>query len=268
MNRKQFLRRSALLSLAAAGLPRIANAFQTSAPEKEHYKSEPIAQGDGRTLEYAIVFPDKGAVVTKSATPLKLTMSVEANASGVAAKSCYYDIERTGDPKVEGEYTIVKFKATGATRGEDVLKGGFPKKLTLKIKPGEIVVLSYGKAKDIEMTYFEPSSDDADADCFLTTACTAARGLPDDCSELMTLRCLRDEFMKPTGEGADMIAEYYHIAPPIVRSVNARLNRAEIWNLVYDDLVTPSLKLIQAGKKGEAVAHYSEYVKWMKEAFL
>lgn len=114
------------------------------------------------------------------------------------------------------------------------------------------------------MKHYEP----ADEDCFLTTACTAARALPDHCAELTILRTLRDSFMRPSGSGAALVDEYYRVAPSIVRGVNRRANKGKIWNLVYTDLVTPAVSLIRAGRNQEAVQLYSEYVGWMKEAFL
>ena len=74
--------------------------------------------------------------------------------------------------------------------------------------------------------------------------------------------------MKPTIGGAALIAEYYHIAPRIVLGVNIRSNNQEIWNQVYDDLILHSVELIDAGKREEAVSHYTEYTSWMKEAFI
>ena len=37
--------------------------------------------------------------------------------------------------------------------------------------------------------------------CFLTSACTEARGLPDDCHELTVLRSFRDGYLRSQPEG-------------------------------------------------------------------
>ena len=44
--------------------------------------------------------------------------------------------------------------------------------------------------------------------CFLTSACTEARGLPDDCHELTVLRSFRDGYLRSQPEGEAEIAEY------------------------------------------------------------
>ena len=44
--------------------------------------------------------------------------------------------------------------------------------------------------------------------CFLTSACTEARGLPDDCHELTVLRAFRDGYLRSQPEGEAEIAEY------------------------------------------------------------
>ena len=51
--------------------------------------------------------------------------------------------------------------------------------------------------------------------CFLTSACTAARGLPDNCRELTVLRAFRDGYMQTLPEGKRDIQEYYRCAPVI-----------------------------------------------------
>ena len=48
---------------------------------------------------------------------------------------------------------------------------------------------SYGSRYEAD----DGSSDDNDSGCFLTTACIRAKGLPDDCMELQTLRAYRDD---------------------------------------------------------------------------
>lgn len=96
--------------------------------------------------------------------------------------------------------------------------------------------------------------------CFLTTACTAARGLPDNCMELQTLRAFRDSYMKTqASDGSSMIREYYKTAPAIVSAINVRDNAAEIYDWMYRDLVVPSVRLIQQGRNARALDHYAGF---------
>ena len=58
--------------------------------------------------------------------------------------------------------------------------------------------------------------------CFLTSACTEARGLPDDCHELTVLRSFRDGYLRSQPEGEAEIAEYYAVAPKIVDAIRSK----------------------------------------------
>lgn len=62
--------------------------------------------------------------------------------------------------------------------------------------------------------------------CFLTSACTEAKGLADDCYELTMLRAFRDEYLVKQKSGKAEIAHYYITAPKIVETINADGNRA------------------------------------------
>ena len=90
--------------------------------------------------------------------------------------------------------------------------------------------------------------------CYLTSACVEAKGLPDDCEELTVLRNFRDNWLKQQPGGAEEIAEYYMTAPQIVAEINKQADAREIWNELYDALVVPCVKLIQAGAMEQARA--------------
>ena len=69
--------------------------------------------------------------------------------------------------------------------------------------------------------------------CFLTSACVAARGLPDDCEELTQLRRFRDEILMKTEEGRKLVGEYKRIAPAIVRQIKRSPERETIYASIY-----------------------------------
>jgi len=100
--------------------------------------------------------------------------------------------------------------------------------------------------------------------CFLTSACTEARGLPDDCYELTTLRAFRDGYMKSLPQGQADICEYYHIAPAIVDKIHALSNAQEIFDQIYCDLILPCIDLINAGNNEQAYRKYRSYVKQLQ----
>lgn len=100
--------------------------------------------------------------------------------------------------------------------------------------------------------------------CFLTSACTEARGLPDDCEELTTLRAFRDGYMKSLPQGQADICEYYHTAPAIVEKIHALPNATEVFDRIYTELVLPCVELIHNGKNEEAYTKYRNYVKLLQ----
>lgn len=101
------------------------------------------------------------------------------------------------------------------------------------------------------------SRKDDDA-CYLTTACIRARGLPDDCRELNSLRRFRDGYLKNRDGGKAEITAYYDIAPRIVKAVNIRPDAKNIWNSIYYEMILPCLSLIREGKPEEAYLLYKE----------
>lgn len=104
--------------------------------------------------------------------------------------------------------------------------------------------------------------------CFLTSACTEARGLPDDCAELTVLRAFRDGYMKSLPQGQADICEYYHIAPAIVAKIQALPNAKDIFDQIYTELVLPCVDMICANKNEEAYCTYRSYVKQLQQQFL
>lgn len=104
--------------------------------------------------------------------------------------------------------------------------------------------------------------------CYLTSACVEARGLPDDCAELMILRNFRDNWLKKQPGGMEEIAEYYASAPEIVDEINKRSNAHEIWNDLYVTLVAPCVQLIQAGELGAAHKKYRDTARALRSAYL
>ena len=103
--------------------------------------------------------------------------------------------------------------------------------------------------------------------CFLTSACTEARGLPDDCEELSVLRAFRDGYMKSLPQGQADICKYYHTAPAIVEKIRARPNANEIFDRIYTELVLPCVELILSEKNEEAYTKYRDYVNLLQSRY-
>ena len=106
-----------------------------------------------------------------------------------------------------------------------------------------------------------------DTGCFLTSACTEARGLPDDCHELTVLRNYRDSYLKSLPEGEAEISEYYKIAPQIVTTIKQRSDALQIFDDIYNDLVAPCVAMIEKGENDEAHVLYRSEVKKLETRF-
>lgn len=104
--------------------------------------------------------------------------------------------------------------------------------------------------------------------CYLTSACVEAKGLPDECMELTTLRSFRDTWLKKQPGGAEEIAEYYATAPRIVEKINAQPNAKEVWTGLYETLVQPCVRLIQTKQMEACHTHYLHAVETLRNTYL
>ena len=110
--------------------------------------------------------------------------------------------------------------------------------------------------------------EEDDGWCFLTTACTEARGLPDDCHELQVLRCFRDGYVAGLDGGRALISEFYRIAPTILRRIAARPDAARVYDALYRNLVSRSVAQIEAGQFAAAFSTYRSAVEDLKRAYM
>ena len=104
--------------------------------------------------------------------------------------------------------------------------------------------------------------------CYLTSACTAARGLPDDCYELQTLRRFRDEWLKYQPDGILLIAQYYEVGPKIVDVIDKLNSRLEIYDDLYLNLVIPCVEMIETGQNENALKLYRQKLLEYKRRFI
>jgi hypothetical protein len=100
------------------------------------------------------------------------------------------------------------------------------------------------------------SSGSTGSGCFLSTACIAAIGLPDNCVELCTLRRFRDEYVAAIAGGHSEITHYYKLAPKIVAAIDQRSDSLDLYGKIYDFIVSPCVRLIADGLLDEAFKLY------------
>lgn len=104
--------------------------------------------------------------------------------------------------------------------------------------------------------------------CYLTSACTQARGLPDDCEELTVLRTFRDTYIRALPEGEADIRHYYAAAPQIVDAIERKGDASETFDCIYRELVQPCVQLIQDGKNEDAYQLYKTYSLALEKRYL
>ena len=105
--------------------------------------------------------------------------------------------------------------------------------------------------------------------CYLTSACTEARGLPDDCGELTTLRAFRDGYVRSQPNGEADIRHYYAVAPRIVEAIHALGCTAQpVLDSIYRELVQPCVRLIEQKQSKEAYQLYKQYALELEKKYL
>ncbi len=104
--------------------------------------------------------------------------------------------------------------------------------------------------------------------CYLSSACVAARGLPDQCDELQTLRFFRDCYLANQPGGKAEIEQYYELAPRIVSAINQLPNATVRWNMIYQELVKPCVLLIHSNQNNEAYQLYKAYSLKLSSLFI
>lgn len=100
--------------------------------------------------------------------------------------------------------------------------------------------------------------------CYLTTACVEFAGLPDDCHELTMLRHFRDDYLGNRHNGAQLIAEYYAIAPKIVDDIDASSHRGQIYTNILAT-VRSCVQQIEEGHMEMALHHYQTMVRELQK---
>lgn len=106
----------------------------------------------------------------------------------------------------------------------------------------------------------------ASGPCFITTACMEAAGLPDNCTELETMRYFRDGYLAKSDEGKRMIEEYYEIAPRIIERIKRDENSDEVFSGIFTD-IRKTVSLIKIGDLESATAQYKGMVLRLKQNF-
>jgi len=144
---------------------------------------------------------------------------------------------------------------------------------------------SYGVKQDLEeaLYYYEKTdypdffvkkrikelkSQGVGSGCFITTAVCQNFGKADDCYELTAFRNFRDTWLINQADGKNLIAQYYEIAPKIVKKINCLPNAAKIYKNIWSEYLQPSLNLIEADENSACKKIYVDMVNTLRNKFL
>lgn len=103
--------------------------------------------------------------------------------------------------------------------------------------------------------------------CYITTAVCESRQKPDDCYELSLLRSFRDDYLMQSAEGEAMVQEYYNVAPTIVKHIGKRADAEEIYEEIWQQYLSPCIRLIESDQKEECVNLYRHMVYELKDLY-
>ncbi|WP_286906714.1 CFI-box-CTERM domain-containing protein [Roseovarius sp.] len=114
--------------------------------------------------------------------------------------------------------------------------------------------------------FLEPGKCKASG-CFLTTACCAEMGRPDDCTELTTLRRFRDGWLRAHPQGASLIAEYYDVAPAICAALARDPRGKTRLRALYWATILPCVAAIRLGANRLALRLYCRMMRRLMRAY-
>ncbi|KAA0971648.1 hypothetical protein FPY71_00470 [Aureimonas fodinaquatilis] len=97
--------------------------------------------------------------------------------------------------------------------------------------------------------------------CFLTTACCAVMGRPDDCFELATLRKFRDGWLSAQSGGPAAIAQYYRIAPQISQALADSFEGRARLRVLYFATILPCVAAARLGLNRLAYKLYQRMLR-------
>ncbi len=104
--------------------------------------------------------------------------------------------------------------------------------------------------------------------CYITTAVCEGLHKPKDCYELNLLKAYRDEYLLASVEGEVLVAQYYDMAPTIVKRLHKRKDQEEIYRFLYETYISPCVQLIEEERNEECREKYQEMVAMLQETYM
>lgn len=101
--------------------------------------------------------------------------------------------------------------------------------------------------------------------CYITTATCEEYGKPDDCYELTSFRCFRDNWLINQPDGKELIDRYYKTAPAVVELINKQPDRTDIYRHLNDTYLSQCLKYIEQGENEKCKELYVNMMEYLYE---
>lgn len=111
------------------------------------------------------------------------------------------------------------------------------------------------------ITKIDGKKESSSGGCYLTSACMKymQERFDDNCYELRVLRWFRDNFVSK-----EDIKHYYETAPIIVETID---NADNIYNYIYNTIVSYCVRQIELGNYGQAYSRYKSSFLELEEQF-
>lgn len=103
--------------------------------------------------------------------------------------------------------------------------------------------------------------------CYITTAVCETFKKPDNCYELTVLREYRDTYLLSQEDGENIVQEYYNLAPTIVKHINRKKNRKEIYEGIWEAYLSPCIRMIENGENEKCKELYIKMVRDLQKAY-
>lgn len=120
---------------------------------------------------------------------------------------------------------------------------------------------TYSKSRDYSTSSSYSHVSSSGGPCFLTTATCLALGKEDDCEELIAFKRYRDEHLIYDKDGANLIREYYRIAPFILQSIDKQMSPNMIFQKLYDEYIVVVYEYLKRKDYVNAKATYISMVE-------
>lgn len=271
MKRRTFLQQSSFAIFAAAGLPKAIHRLQDS---PSYYVTATKATQPAQWLyDIAVQHNTLSNFATAGEEAKKLTLKAyffENTTQTEATKATEYSfritsVKKRGDSPTKWEVSTKLDKKNG----DHKFIKQIPKNPKFIIAPYLSASLLDKKDNPIlDFQYHDPSSTSEGGNCFLTTACVTHRGLADNCTELNTLRKLRQEHMRTNKEGKAMLQVYDRLGPALVNAICAADNKEEILEYMYQKMILPAVDLVKNNKPADAISYYKIFTQALSERYL